>query len=1134
MSKAGQQYEHVEKGVPKWVIKIGSSGATLHHVECSGQVAPGGGACDRCVSMWICTHSTQETCSDSTQGSTQTPFYSHVVYTLRQYGRSDSFPQYGGSSLSQRSNWRKTKAEQRAIDKADCERQVAASQDPQMLRVLSMLADKWDDIPPIERDTVYETIFNMGRVGMQRRGRRWRLGVSQHHARKVILHEGVQRLKELDLNGHPLPCRNTAYKQATKFTTWGLQLLGFDIIERALPDVAVYFTMDEMAVDPKFVPKWNAQKRLHVIHGNANVVSSAKHGDGVEYTFAAHHQCPDLTDVPLATQVMTWVGHTPVRGTPVSPVWCQPTDSTLVFQDFALTFLRIELECASRGVTVAGVGGDNNPVQLEFQLSFVRPFTVSEDRQLRAVIASTGEPAGWDQWLAVATQLKRPVGLLRQRWDKLKGSAPDATVANDLMIPYKGWPFAFNKSSIHAADKPSIPQCNTPEYRHGSRLNVKHVRDKGNKLVIWSFKPQHAPALLMDYYSIYRQGSMTGGGPPLPFTAIDQTDYTQNDERVAALCRFDIVKELLIAQPGSAGTAMATLINACYLRTFMDRAGQAPLSMGARVVLGMFYVSGLISQRVMVIKHTEYKANLNCPTAPTTQATIMHIASFIGILLNGGTYFEGKSIVPQQLGEWHNEGLHSSARDPNNTRTDTVTACAFLERLGKIVTNKEWERSHDGYWTSAQSHKSYRLHSEHPNQHASYNTPLSATDIHNAMDLGWHMWVKVAMQHGYGVLLNQFTDFQSLMAEFVKCTHLTCGAPSWRDVHEFVCSQSSGDVVLEQLQTTNVTKARFGQELSAFFDACDCLINDSSLHTEAGEAASAEDQDTQGDSVAHTSFGTVMSAAHRSVARYNEGHQKQTRNLLERHQQGNMPVLDSFVKASPDGGESIQVGQSYAFLFVSQVRGRDVVSLYVGCVRSLISTSLASRGGKKPRRRFYFSLPRDDVAGWYLCHPYAKVSTSHVSTTSRSVKLEVCTNETHQYYNLVDASASGADLLHECETDSDSERDDDSAAVTATSSSRGVAATNVKSLVYVEWSGADGPTVLEENCEALLRLYDYATATGSSRPPIPRIHPAVQPAQQQTQHEQQQQPIVPVGTEHEVQPVSQRGRVRRPSTRLDM
>ena len=237
-------------------------------------------------------------------------------------------------------------------------------------------------------------------------------------------------------------------------------------------------------------------------------------------------------------------------------------------------------------------------------------------------------------------------------------------------------------------------------------------------------------------------------------------------------------------------------------------------------------------------------------------------------------------------------------------------------------------------------------------------------------------------------------------------------------------------------------------------------------------------------------LGVEIRRAQHEVAQFNVGHQRQSKNLLERYQQMRVQGQDfhcAFVKPAAAGVGVIEVGKSYAMLFQSGPVQRPVVEVFVGHVRALISTSpkckahthtsgaAAKKGSYKP----FIAVPRDDVQALYFCHPYAKVAL-HGDVVGLQVYKVL-----HRWYPLVEGT-SADQLLDSGDADSDSEYESEEEAAVSNAGCRReehLQATNVQEEVLVDWSG-ESPSVSDAASLSQLRAL-LQRAAGAGRPPLP-------------------------------------------------
>jgi len=632
---------------------------------------------------------------------------------------------------------------------------------------------------------------------------------------------------------------------------------------------------------------------------------------------------------------------------------------------------------------------------------------------------SGGEADEWSVWLRVAVALGRPTGITRQRYTVLQGTS---SAQNQLLIPYKGFPFAFNSSFL----RPLLSQCVTAEWRHTSRLLAQHLRDKPHKVLVWSFEGEQAPVSFNTFFVAYSEHKEASG---LDYHSVDQSDRAQSDNRAVGLSNFGLVS-VLASIPGGMGSACACLVHGCYVRIFVDVTGQAPLSMGDRLVLGMFYCTAMVAQRLMVMQTKGYTLKINSYTRPTVTASIMHVANVVAMLARhsyaGGCFTQ--SLVPQSFGEWLIESLFSSVRDPNNTCTSNVTLVQFLERLAKVADTKKFEAENLGYWRSVVTKKTQRTHSQHPNEHTSYNVGgLTQLQVYEALHLGWLLFLEVSNQHGYGPLFAKYPSFAQLYAAYLEKTRPDCGPVSFKDIKQFVGAERADVSALAAVAADCATvKQRYSAELQLFFAACDVVRGRSvaaaggaggvdagaaavgpgavGVSSAAGgmsssgggvlpSAARAGDADEASGPVSSTL--STLRQARSLVAAQNFGRARQSRDLLARYAASGSQHVSMVKAPQHESDEVVSVGSTYAMLFARGPRkGPPLRCLLVASTCWLLLVhAVGDRVASSIRNCAIISVPKADPTAPHLCHPYALVQRHGVQCVSESASEGDCESE---------------------------------------------------------------------------------------------------------------------------------------------
>jgi hypothetical protein len=980
-----------------WSIVIANQKTTLHHPECPGTCSIDVDCCQLCRSIWEDCSPPAASGSISTQGRVRTPFYGHVLKVLHAGKRGQSWAgKYATKPLkvSERTVVQKAR---RVLQKRARDRAAESKLDPQLKKVLSLVSKKWGLLGQGERESMQEQAHNIGREGALTRGRRWRGFLGKHHGMKELLHGGPKRLREWTGNGYVLPTKNTVYKDVPRVGEWGLQEPQLDMCKEAFGKhhVDIDLSFDEVKVNEKLDAVKDKATGCFVVQGAADACVTMRYGPAKRHTFTDKESIP--TDIPVASYVSVWLTHAHENGQPKQAVHMVPTDGGLVEGDYILHFHGVEVALHNRGIGVGNLGADSAAPQLSFLWGFARPFCNDEDVQV-CELAATAK-ADDERWLHLAVSLRRPVGIVLQRGVLLREAdwgSGKPHVAQGMCMPFRQWPWAFNKSSFSAS-----VQCVSSEWRHGVRLLVKHLRDKHSKLVVWSFLVTASPAMLCDVQCMYLLDDEL-----LTFKAIDQSDYTQSNARAAELSSFVLVARLCECVPGSVGTAMHVLVQAAYLHVFMD--AEYPISMGARVVLAVFALSAVVSQRLRVMMHGEYKLPLYSLTSPTFHTIVLHVNGFLAVLRKGFESFSHRPLVPSLLGEWQNEELFSMARDPSCQRTSNFSAHEFMVKANTVLHMQNKEHANPEKWKSG----------DRPPVHdaALYMPVMDLQELHEAMMLGWQMWQDVAMMHGYKELFQQFPTLPLQYAKLLTKTKPVLGeGVSWEAWHDYILhSPESAEVVqVEQAAApSSVVKARYSKDLEAFYGACEAVMRCTD-HVVGPEADVVDDGEVGVAPPPHVGGEHVVSVkeAKHLVAKVLNAHvRKQGKDTLGRYQAGSLRCPASFVR---QGGceEMMMVGKTYAFLF--EMAGE--VRLYVGRMRAAVAQASTAREGSKCTQ-VYLGVSMDDASASYFCHPYAQVLCSEEGIVS----LEVSIYEKHQWWKLV-RTAEKVVVQH----DSDSEYEDD-------------------------------------------------------------------------------------------------------------
>lgn len=185
-------------------------------------------------------------------------------------------------------------------------------------------------------------------------------------------------------------------------------------------DITVSF--DGFSLSQHFDCTYNAgPPAFYRLHWPADAVPSAKYPTPAgSYTFSSKESMPDFRLIPVAKEAVIYLAHTPIHDSPLFVVHLQPSDGSLVFQDYILHLHRIEEHLFSCGAALGNVSCDSAAVQLKLLQCVARPFDAAADEQLlQACIGAAISGSELLEWGTLSNAMTRPIGLLMQRRKRL-------------------------------------------------------------------------------------------------------------------------------------------------------------------------------------------------------------------------------------------------------------------------------------------------------------------------------------------------------------------------------------------------------------------------------------------------------------------------------------------------------------------------------------------------------------------------------------------------------------------------------------------------------------------------------------------------------------------------------------------
>lgn len=972
-----------------WTVLVSDDRKQVHHPECTGTCVEGKLCCSVCASMWLCVNKYP-------LGSTKPAFYRHVTNLCRN----------------------------RAFDIPTCtfraaaiKRRVRARDSNSTIPVIKTLSKRWSGLTARDQDLLTDQVRNMGRVGKSKCGNRWSSS-SKAMCMRLNLTIGWRQLSNMCL-----PVRRTINELLpNKYAPIGLQPAVYTSFGGFFKTVDVTLSGDDLSLNGAV--NVIVARDKHVLVGNANALDTCKHGPATVYSFTNIDDAPKKSDIPIATNVLIHVIHSPTTHSPTVATHLFPHNG-LQLEDYLLVLHTIE-----QAVPVSNIGYDNYSCQLQIKSGCMRPFTAQELEYLKLKADEYGgrEP-DLCAFAEMAVAMVRPVSIVMQHFLMHTSSSPPT-----LPVPY---PYVTNFSCIS-----SKHMCVSPEYRHTLRLWVKHFRDKRSKLIVWDFKTFSA-LTFMDVYTLYVHRPANSG---LRFQCIDQSDSTLNNDRAYDLHQFPLVQSLIRNVYGAQSTALHLFIGSAYLTIFRGGIGKL-----AGIVLAHFCSCALVSQRVMVLKSKGLTLQAHSYTTPTTVAMFQDCAGYIYMVLkrNGSRSFD-----PAHCGEWQNEALNAKLRCPGTMQfTSNVSMFDVQQRLSRIQCVEQLEAAglSSGLDTST-----------------SVPEPeLSNEAVHCAMLLGWELWCKVAHEYGMGDLVKIFPCYSLLFSE-----HLRLSKPeiskviTWKAWSEWIQKQKK--VSPPPNYTHVAARAQFQDELRPFFDTYDMLL-DRNTHKSGHTAVDMPVlQDVVVDEPrSDLPLVSKPATAHRLVINsfvahtYNDDLRGQTKHITGRfatqdHLRGNP------MSTAKEADNAVCVGQTYAFIFevdsdvVIKGRKRHVVEqhVYIGMIRSIVA---AMKEGAKGRRSLV-QVDGQDQSAVYYCYPYAKVVLSGKS----KLVFEMMEGEVPTYFALT----KGCTVDDMAEGEAGEARDGDDMEP-ETRRSRPGQGSNLKESLNVEWT-QQGPVLLDAVSKSVL------------------------------------------------------------------
>lgn len=1000
-------YKHNYK-LATWSVLVSEDRQDVFSSACAGKLPPLPGlpCCAECASMWQCV-----TTADS-KGSSKPQFYRHVLNLVR--------------------NIKLNKSVQDLHDRAYLKRcsMVAPIEHP----VVRCLKKRWSGLNARDQDILRDTVHNIGREGKQKCGSRWSCA-SKAQCLRLNLTVGWRQLSSMCC-----PSRSTINLVLDeKFRPVGLQAKCYESHGGYFKSAEVTLSGDDLSLNGALdvITTVEGGVAKHTIVGNANALQTCKHGLPVTYSFSEVANAPPKASIPIASNVLIHVIHTPTDASPIVVAHLFPHNG-LELEDYLFVLHSIEQICP-----VSNVGYDNYSCQLQVKSGVLRPFCKEELVWLAQQRDDIGDTPELVKIANVAVALARPVGIVLHQYRLLCATQQDGSVHPPaLPIPY---PYVTNYSAVSCKH-----QAISPEYRHTIRLWVKHFRDKRSRLIIWDFTTYSALSF-MDVYSLYISLPTCETG--LRFQCIDQSDSTLNNERAYELHTFKLVRCVLQNVYYGQSTALHLLVGSAYLHIF--RGGVCKL---AGIVLAHFCSSAVVCQRVQCLRSKGLTLASHSYTSPTAVAMLQDCAGFIYMCLKGNG---GRPFHPQHCGEWQNESLNAKLRCPGTMQfTSNVSMLQVMQRLSRIEMVDRLESNGESACNG--------------------ESELVGSDVHIAMLLGWDLWCKVAAEYGMGDIVKKFPSYALLFKE-----HLRLAKPDVSSVityREWIAYIDALNHKVENPATYNLSAAMgiYANELSEFFATVDLLLDRSKhmhSHVCKRESVQATVDDTMQDAcdtlpVAFDAVTTASDAvpsgcdpkhylAIRSFVaqHYNGDLRGQNRNLLGRYATQDQ-VRGNAMSTAQDPENSISVGKTYAFVFNVQreslVKGRKVVNdeleVYIGLMRNIVA---APKAGAKGRKSLMRVDGQDTSAVYYAC-PYAKVSLGY-ARRKQVVMFEIVHQDVPKYYGI----SKGCAVRNLAEGE---DTDDE----TATSKQLVTGDSNLREEVNVDWLPS-GPVVLDDTAMAVLK-----------------------------------------------------------------
>ena len=136
----------------------------VYSLRCTGAVDEGQTCCSECKSEWY----TRPT-SSLTQGAAKTDFHQHVVWALSKQDWSTLYDS-GGQGKFAAVRRRNARGFQTMLTIRAKAREQFLAREASLHKVLCELEARWDRYTPVERDNIFDLIYNCGRQGHKSMG----------------------------------------------------------------------------------------------------------------------------------------------------------------------------------------------------------------------------------------------------------------------------------------------------------------------------------------------------------------------------------------------------------------------------------------------------------------------------------------------------------------------------------------------------------------------------------------------------------------------------------------------------------------------------------------------------------------------------------------------------------------------------------------------------------------------------------------------------------------------------------------------------------------------------------------------------------------------------------------------------